>query len=117
LLPFEDPRSAVHVAGNDMAAKFIADPEGALKVDMRAFTPAADRSELQSFVPGFHFEPPFVAARLGKGDNRKADPGASDGGADGDRLGIVSRPDPQPQSFFQRLDGANCSYVGDQSRE
>src|SRR4051794_18567602 len=112
-----DGGEAVHVAGDDMAAEFVADLERALQVHARLRRPCADRRQGQGLGRRIHVEP--AAAVAGSDRNHgEARPPAGDRGAKRDGRGIVRRLDAQPlQGALRTLRGDYLPHIGDDACE
>src|SRR5262245_6624007 len=105
------------MAGDDMSAELVADPEGALEIDAYPASPPADRGHTQRLGGGIDGEPAAVAV-ASPPDHSQAHAAAGDGGADVDGIGIVAAGDPQAgESLGPRLDRNHLSDVGNDAGE
>ena len=77
---------AVDMAADHVAAKLVADPQGALEIDLRPLAPAAERGHRKRLRADVEGEPRALAERF-DGDDGQAHAGVGDRGADRDRRG------------------------------
>ena len=112
-----DIGEAVDMAGDQMAAKFVAQLERALEIDVRAVPPAADGGDAQRLGRGVDRKP-GAAILLAGADHRHADAGAGDRGAF-DQFGarIAAGDGDAVQIVGARLDRPHLAHVGDDAGE
>src|SRR4029077_8946348 len=108
---------AVDMTGHEVPAEFVAEPQRALEIELRAAPPGVGRRDLQRFRSRVDRE--GGPARLAPtGDDREANPGARNRGANVDCLGVIAAADGQAaQAFGLLADIKNFSYVADNARE
>src|SRR5262249_58566413 len=110
-------RDAVDMASDDVAAKFVADLEGAFEIKPRALAPSAGRGNGQRLCGGIDRKP-GAAIVDARGHHGKADPVAGDRGAVHDAGAVILAGDLQlPQVVRPGGDGAHLAYVGDDAGE
>src|SRR4030081_3378792 len=93
-------RDPVGVAGDDVSAELVADPERALEIDAPAVAPLPDRGHSQGLRRGVDREPAAVAVPAAS-DDGEAHAAAGDRGADVDRVGIVAAGDLEPRKSLR----------------
>src|SRR5690606_23060541 len=116
-LPLADDRLPVHMAGNNVTAKLIADLQGTLKIDTRSCRPGSSSGETQRLFPRLDLEPAIIRTGLGQGHDSKANARARNRSADGDGCGIIGCADPEANALVQRMDVLNPADVRDDARE
>ena len=105
--PLDDPSQPVDMAGDEMAAQFVAEAQRLFEIDRGSGDPAADRRAGQGLGRGLRGE----GAVLDR-DHRQARARTRDRGADRDRRGVEAGGDGQ---FGERalLDPPHPSEIGD----
>src|SRR3569832_640003 len=108
---------AVDVAGDDVAAEFVADLERAFEIDARAVPPAPDAGDAQSLVGRVDREP-GAAILLARVDHGQADARAGDRRAL-DKFGArIARQDRDAMQVVRpRRDRAYFAEIGDDAGE
>src|SRR5690606_33214335 len=107
----DDARDRIDVALDDVAAELVAERERALEIDARAGAPGAERRARQRLARGVDGEAPGSAV-----DDREADAGAGDRGAERDGAGVVARLDHEA-GVATRHDLAHTADVGNDAGE
>src|SRR4029077_14926348 len=82
------------MAGDDMSAELVADPERALEIDACPAPPLPDRSYPQRLGGGICGDPAAIALAAPR-YHGQAHAAAGDRGADVDGIGIVAAGDPE----------------------
>ncbi len=99
-----------------MAAELVAGFQRPLQVDLAAERPVGKRRARQGLARGFDVE--IAAGIVAAGfDNRQAGAAAGDGGADGDRSGIVAASDTYADAGVQRRNRAHRADIGNDAGE
>ena len=108
---------AIDMAGDDMAAQFVAHLQGAFEIEPGARRPCAGRRHAQRFGGGIDRKERAAALFAGL-DHREADAGMRDRSADGDTGAGIGAGDLQPaQAFGLRLDRNDLAHIGGDARE
>jgi len=103
---------AVDMAADHMAAEFVADPQRALKVELRADMPFASVRDGERLRPDIDLMHCAIADARHL-DDRQADAGMGDRGADRDRGGIVMAGDMQAPEIAARLRVEHFADIAD----
>jgi hypothetical protein len=82
------------MTGHEVPAEFVAEPQRALEIELRAAPPGAGRRDPQRFRSRVDREG-GPARSAPTGDDREANPGARNRGANVDRLRVVAAADGQ----------------------
>ena len=118
ILARDDPRHAIDMAGDDMAAEFVADFQRALEID--AFVPRDQfatvvRASVSAAASTSKTRPAVLARDRDDGQARAR---TGDGSAERDAVGVIAAGDAQPPQFAARLhDGDDFAHIGDDSGE
>ncbi|GMA73820.1 hypothetical protein GCM10025880_02370 [Methylorubrum aminovorans] len=104
------------MAGDEMAAEFVAELERALEIDPRALAPGTDRGAGQGLGGGIDREAAAGPVRLHR-DGREAGAGAGDRGAERNSSGIVGALDDDPAQALGALHRDDAADIGDEPGE
>ena len=117
ILARDDRGESVDMAGDHMAAEFVAKLQRALEIDARAGIPVRDLGQCQGLRRRLDVET-RAAFGLGiKRNHREADAGAGDRGADGDRRRVIGAVDGDAMHVVAPLDGGHGADIGDDPGE
>src|SRR6266481_7337912 len=106
------------MSGDDMAAQFVADLQGAFEIELCSGDPMLRGGHAERFGGGIDIEP-GLAALDARGDHREANAVAGDRSAVRDGGAVVAASDPQPVQLALRRwrQADDLADVGDYTGE
>ena len=112
----DDPRDAVDMAGDHMAAELVADLQRTFEIEAGAGPPAAGRRARQRLGADIDLEPCPVAVAA-DADSGEAWPRTGDRSAERDRIPRIGAGDPDAPQGAARLDRDDFPDIGDETGE
>src|SRR5262249_38141852 len=112
----DDPRNTVDVTGNEVAAKLLAGPQRALKIDAPARPPLTERGARHGLIGAVDGNACAGARPFHAGD-REAGPVTADRRPEGNAIGAIAAKDAETSALAREQLADICNDAGEHRRQ